>query len=103
MVLLEKAEKPFEYTAKRTPRRSAIVNTYEEEINAAYDAFEGTNGPTILVDQDSKTGSYVDMLDFVREVVNANTPHKLGDDDDIFRAGGGDRYIYIRIRLSILS
>lgn len=96
MILFEKPEIPFEYTAKGTPRRPAIVDAYEEDINAAYEAFENTNGADIPVGQISKAGSFSDMLSFVRDVVNANIPSNVGDDDDIFRTGGGDRYVHLR-------
>lgn len=36
MIILAAPTKPFEYTAKGTPRRNACLKTYEGEIEALY-------------------------------------------------------------------
>lgn len=104
MIILENPEKPFEYTAKNTPRRSAIIDLYEPEINSTYETFEGTtNGTTVLNGQNTKASAYEETLRFVRDTVNASLSTNVGDDDDIFRAGGGDRYDRVYIQLNLAS
>jgi hypothetical protein len=88
MIILVDPKKPFELTAKKTLRRATIMKEYEAEIDAAYEAFEErvlpprTSGP--LVSQE-------DILQFVRFTVHNAITTKIGDNDDIFAVGGGDR------------
>lgn len=82
--MVSKASKPFEYTAKGTPRRQIIVNTYEEEIKAAYTAVEnssvqGVDAPTKWSDESA--------TEFVRNVVKKVLPHQVEDEDDLFQMG----------------
>lgn len=93
MILAESPSKPFEYTAKRTLRRAAMISLYEPEINAAYEAFEGVANKTQVPDsKNAETSSFDETLCFVRETVRTSVSVQIRDDEDIFRVGGGDRY-----------
>ena len=85
MILVTSPDKPFTYTAKSTPRRQAIINEYEPEIEAIYAAAaESTQAedltPPVHWDE-AETKEFVSTI--VRRVVKA----KLGDDDDMFQKG----------------
>ncbi|KAI0938637.1 putative NRPS-like protein biosynthetic cluster, variant 2 [Taiwanofungus camphoratus] len=84
MILVASPSKPFEYTAKNTPRRPVILAMYREEISALYDAVERTmqrefNAPLIW--------SSEEILDFVRAIVANALARPIADDADIFECG----------------
>ncbi|KAI0070731.1 acetyl-CoA synthetase-like protein, partial [Panus rudis PR-1116 ss-1] len=84
MIMVARPSKPFQYTAKNTARRQAIINDYEQEIEALYAAV----AETIQADIAPPT-SWTDSstLGFVRQVVHRVLKHPLGDDDDLFQNG----------------
>ncbi|KAF4618234.1 hypothetical protein D9613_011556 [Agrocybe pediades] len=84
MILVTKPSKPFQYTAKNTPRRQAMINAYDEEIQAAYDAVSDSSQSEI------SPPTEWDLLgthNFVRSVVNRVLPHNVDDTVDIFQHG----------------
>ncbi len=93
MILVASPSKPFEYTSKGSLRRGAIIDRYHDEIEGIYNA----------VDDISRTESTPpDVWDlknitvFVRGIIHDVLSPSVGDDINIFDAGG-DRYISQRI------
>ncbi|PPR02158.1 hypothetical protein CVT26_012119 [Gymnopilus dilepis] len=84
MIIVSKPSKPFQYTAKSTARRQAIINDYADEIAALYAAVADSTQSTI---PSPKEWDSVSILDFVRAVVNSVLKHGVKDDDDIFQHG----------------
>ncbi|KAF9471438.1 acetyl-CoA synthetase-like protein [Pholiota conissans] len=84
MVLVAKPDKPFQYTAKSTARRQAIINQYEDEIEAVYGAVEATTQSSILL---PKEWDIISATNFVRSVISSVLIHEVKDDDDIFQHG----------------
>ncbi|OBZ79958.1 L-aminoadipate-semialdehyde dehydrogenase large subunit [Grifola frondosa] len=65
MILVASPSKPFTYTAKNTARRQAIINDYEGEIDALYDAVAETTQADIAP---PSAWSKDETLAFVRTV-----------------------------------
>ena len=95
MIIVESDVKPFEYTAKKTLRRGAMINLYEPEIHAVYEMFEGSARQPQISEfkRHAQTLSFDQTLRFVREIVKSSVSTQLRDNDDIFHVGGGDRYV----------
>lgn len=84
MIIVSTASKPFEYTAKGTPRRQLIINSYAEEIKAAYAAVDNTSVQGVK----PPTAWNIDSVkEFIRSVVKKELPYEVDDDDDFFQAG----------------
>ncbi|THH29838.1 hypothetical protein EUX98_g4346 [Antrodiella citrinella] len=99
MILVASPDKPFTYTAKSTPRRQAILNEYEQEIEDIYAAAaESSQADEVTPPTE---WNYPSILDFVRTVVTRVVKAKLTDSDDIF-SKGGDSLQATWIRNSIL-
>ncbi|KII90166.1 hypothetical protein PLICRDRAFT_40364 [Plicaturopsis crispa FD-325 SS-3] len=84
MILVANPSKPFEYTAKGTPRRQAVFNIYAEEIEAAYATAEST------AEQNAEAPEVWDTaqtLAFVKTIFDRILKVELKDDDDIFSYG----------------
>jgi hypothetical protein len=92
MILITSLSKPFEYTAKNTPRRLTAIAAYAKEIDDAYRAVdETTRGDTNISAPEEWT--FLSTLSYVRAVVrNVMQKEKLSDDMDIFQFGC-DRYV----------
>ena len=92
MILVTSSNKPFSFTAKGTPRRQAIINEYEEEINQLYDSIEESAQIDISApDRWTAQSTYT----FVRSVVlHVIKGRDITDDDDLFEHGG-DRYSFV--------
>jgi hypothetical protein len=88
MILVAKPDKPFQYTAKSTARRQAIIKQYEDEIEAVYNAVEATTQANIPLPEE---WNIISTTSFVRAVVNGVLVRYVQDDDDIFQHGC-DRY-----------
>lgn len=88
MILVAKPDKPFQYTAKSTARRQVIIEQYEDEIEAVYNAVEATTQANIPL---PKEWDIISTTNFVRAVVNGVLVHAVKDEDDIFQHGC-DRY-----------
>ena len=91
MILVASPSKPFTYTAKNTPRRQAIINEYEKEIETLYTSAERT------IQYHTPLPSIQDfehILPYVRKVVHGVLGQTIGDTDDVFQHGC-DRYIHL--------
>jgi len=84
MIIVSKPSKPFQYTAKLTPRRHAIVREYEEEIERLYKEVADSSQSNIASPTE---WSLPTILKFVREVVNKVLKHNVTDNQDIFQHG----------------
>ncbi|KAF8990609.1 hypothetical protein BDQ17DRAFT_1433645 [Cyathus striatus] len=84
MILVAKPSKPFQYTAKNTARRQAIIIDYSEEIESLYETVEASTQSSI---PPPSQWDIVSSTAFVRLVVNKVLAHSVGDDDDIFQNG----------------
>ncbi|KAK0442587.1 NRPS-like enzyme [Armillaria borealis] len=98
MILVAKPEKPFEFTAKGTPRRTAILEAYEEEIETLYQNLDQML-PTDVVTP--REWSLKNTTILTRDIVRGILERDIADTDDIFVAGG-DSLIAMAIRNSIL-
>ncbi|KAF9552954.1 acetyl-CoA synthetase-like protein [Agrocybe pediades] len=84
MILVTKPSTPFQYTAKNTPRRHMMINSYDEEIQAAYNAVSNNSQSEIPSPTEwDLLGTY----NFVRSVVHRVLPHNVDDKVDIFQNG----------------
>ncbi|KAK0184736.1 NRPS-like enzyme [Armillaria mellea] len=99
MILVASPDKPFEFTAKESLRRGAILKTYEQEIEDIYNAVEAVSPnvpiPPILT---LKTATTV-VRDIVKGALQQDT---VSDDDDIFTIGG-DSLTATSIRNSLMG
>ncbi|KAK0492930.1 NRPS-like enzyme [Armillaria luteobubalina] len=99
MILVASPDKPFEFTAKESLRRGAILKAYEQEIEDIYNAVEAASQnvpvPPILT---LKTATIV-VRDIVKGALQQDT---VGDNDDIFTVGG-DSLTATSIRNSIMG
>ena len=87
MIIVTNPSKPFLYTAKGTIRRQAIINEYEEEINAAYDTVDGSSQIDVT---EPSTWDFASVKSFVRQVFDRTLKSgMLGIDDnmDLFEVG----------------
>ncbi|KAF8200271.1 hypothetical protein BJ912DRAFT_921743 [Pholiota molesta] len=74
MILVAKPDKPFQYTAKSTARRQAIIKQYEDEIESVYNAVETTTQTNIPLPQSGISYPPLPL-------------RNVQDDDDIFQHG----------------
>ena len=86
MIIITKSEKPFTFTGKGSIRRSAVIKDYEEEIEELYKAAEGAAMLAHVEPPTEWTKENVNT--FVRDVITGVMENKIGDNDDIFEAGG---------------
>ena len=89
MIVVASPSKPFTYTAKNTPRRQALINEYEPEINALYDAVDESTQADLAP---PATWSEENAKDFVHAVVSRVLDHPVTDNVDLFQSGC-DRYV----------
>jgi hypothetical protein len=89
MIVLATPSRPFQVTAKGTPRRQAILEDYAQDIDTAYVAFDRAAAPTSA--QVHREISVNDALEIVRGHVHTNVGPNIFDHDNIFDAGA-DRY-----------
>ena len=86
MIVLAAPSRPFQITAKGTPRRHAVLESYAQDIDAAYAAFE--NGPAPSAGSQARGEiSIHDALEIVREQVHSNIGPNIPDDANIFDVG----------------
>ncbi|CDO76172.1 hypothetical protein BN946_scf185034.g5 [Trametes cinnabarina] len=85
MIIVTKPEKPFQYTAKGTPRRHVSLADYAQEIDELYRRVEESFQVNI---QPPSSWSGDAVLEYVREVVKRvlKAP-EIGDEDDLFQQG----------------
>jgi hypothetical protein len=89
MILLATPSRPFQVTAKGTPRRQAILEDYAQDIDAAYVAFNRVSArgdPQV-----HGSISVNDALEIVRGQVHTNVRPSISDNENLFDAGM-DRY-----------
>ncbi|KAL7278799.1 hypothetical protein ACG7TL_007808 [Trametes sanguinea] len=85
MITVTNPEKPFQYTAKGTPRRHVSLADYAQEIDELYRRVEESSQVDIPPPSAWEGEA---LLRFVREVVKRvlKAP-QIGDDDDLFQQG----------------
>ncbi|KAI0743094.1 acetyl-CoA synthetase-like protein [Daedaleopsis nitida] len=85
MILVTKPSKPFQYTAKGTPRRHICLNDYAEEVDEVYKRVEESSQVDVKAPAEwteDTTREYVsEVVKRVLEVENIN------DQDDLFQLG----------------
>ncbi|KAK0199436.1 NRPS-like enzyme [Desarmillaria ectypa] len=91
-------KEPFEFTAKGTPRRTAVLKAYEEEIEALYKNLDQMLPTDVVIPQE---WSLKNTIALIRDIVRVILERDIGDTDSIFVAGG-DSLTAIAIRSSIL-
>ncbi|KAF8997175.1 hypothetical protein BDQ17DRAFT_1411496 [Cyathus striatus] len=97
-ILVANPSKPFEYTAKGTPRRHAILKTYDPEIENIYQASENQT----LSNVPAPTGwDLTEIQAFLHKILVSVLGHDVKDSDSIFLAGG-DSLAAISIRNTIM-
>ncbi|KAI0050775.1 acetyl-CoA synthetase-like protein [Auriscalpium vulgare] len=84
MIIVSIPSKPFEYTAKGTPRRPAVLRSYEPEIDALYTAVQTASQTDI---GPPGTWNEAETRSFLRAVVGSVLKSDIGDEDDLFLAG----------------
>lgn len=84
MIIVASPSKPFVYTAKMTARRQAILNDYDNEINALYDLIEQTSQVNISPPSEWTPSQ---SLNYVRRIVHKVMTQKVADGIDIFQHG----------------
>ncbi|GJE93572.1 acetyl-CoA synthetase-like protein [Phanerochaete sordida] len=84
MIIVSKPEKPFTYTAKGTPRRPAVINEYQPEIEALYATVDETTQAHLAP---PRSWNPAHTLDFVRSVVHEVMKRQVTDEDDLFQRG----------------
>lgn len=98
MILVAKPAKPFEFTAKGTPRRAAILEAYEEEIETLYQNLDQMLPTDVVIPREWSLKSTTTLI---RDIVRVILERDIADTDDIFVAGG-DSLTAMAIRNSIL-
>ncbi|SJL14871.1 uncharacterized protein ARMOST_18346 [Armillaria ostoyae] len=98
MILIAKPSKPFEFTAKGTLRRNAILKAYEQEIEDLYKAIDSVSQTDVVIPQ---LWTLKNVMTMIRDIVTAVFERKVGDTDDIFVVGG-DSLTAMSIRNSAL-
>ncbi|KAJ7052953.1 hypothetical protein C8F01DRAFT_562559 [Mycena amicta] len=84
MILVASATKPIELTAKGTPRRQAVLNSYADEIRDLYLGVEDSFQKHLPA---PPTFDAASSLMFVRKVVGEVMKVLPGDEDDLFAHG----------------
>ncbi|KAF9459676.1 hypothetical protein BDZ94DRAFT_1284298 [Collybia nuda] len=84
MIIVANPKKPFELTAKGTPRRHVVLDAYAGEIEAAYDAVEQSSQVHL---QPPSTFTPEATLLFIRRALAEVMPKVPADGDDIFQHG----------------
>ncbi|KAF8162196.1 hypothetical protein K438DRAFT_1731291 [Mycena galopus ATCC 62051] len=100
MIVLATPSRPFQVTAKGTPRRQAILEDYAQDIDAAYDAFNRVPAPA--GPQVHGTISVNDALEIVRGQVHTNVGPSISDNANLFDAGA-DSLLAAWIRRGIIQ
>ncbi|KAH8099950.1 acetyl-CoA synthetase-like protein [Cristinia sonorae] len=86
MILVSSPLKPLTYTAKLTPRRHAIINEYQEEIESLYAAAaESARAADNITPPTDWTVE--NAFKFVRVIVRSVLKRSIGDDEDLFQKG----------------
>ncbi|KAF8989318.1 hypothetical protein BDQ17DRAFT_1288574 [Cyathus striatus] len=97
-ILVANPSKPFEYTAKGTPRRHAILKNYDPEIENIYQASENQ---TLSKVPAPTSWDLTEIRAFLHKIFVSVLEHNVKDSDSIFLAGG-DSLAAISIRNTIM-
>ncbi|RPD70255.1 acetyl-CoA synthetase-like protein [Lentinus tigrinus ALCF2SS1-7] len=95
MITVTNPAKPFQYTAKGTPRRHVCLKDYADEIEEVYRKIEESSQVNVATPE---AWTDVTVREYVRKVVQTvmKAPH-IGDHDDLFQQGGDSlQATYIR-------
>ncbi|KAF8579177.1 acetyl-CoA synthetase-like protein [Ramaria rubella] len=84
MIVVASPSKPFDLTAKGTPRRSFIIAAYEQEIEKTYIAAQGSSQSDIVPPSRWDADS---ILSYIRNVVSNVMHEQIEDETDIFQHG----------------
>ncbi|KAJ6521257.1 hypothetical protein DFH09DRAFT_871257, partial [Mycena vulgaris] len=84
MIVVADPSKPIELTAKGTPRRKVVLETYKDEIQEAYATAEQSSQVHLTAPETYNAAS---SLSFVRSIVREVMPEIPGDDEDLFQHG----------------
>ncbi|KIY43199.1 acetyl-CoA synthetase-like protein [Fistulina hepatica ATCC 64428] len=84
MILIEDPKRPFQFTSKGLPRRSAVLAEYDTDIEALYAAVEASSAPNINVPTQWTPES---TYDFVKQLVHSVMRLKVDADQDFFQYG----------------
>ena len=86
MITVTNPSKPFQYTAKGTPRRHVCLKDYTDEIEEVYHKIEESSQVNVATPE---VWTDDGVLEYVRKVVQTvmKAP-QLGDHDDLFQQGG---------------
>jgi hypothetical protein len=84
MIIVASESKPFEYTPKGTPRRHVVLATYEEEIDAAYEAVDESSQTEVTAP--ARWGQ-AEIFAFLRTAITRVMKKTLEDDQDFFQYG----------------
>ncbi|EFI26844.1 ICS [Coprinopsis cinerea okayama7 len=85
MILVSDPGKPFQYTAKGTPRRQIILKDYQAEVASLY---KGQKSSPNFDREPAETWDFQSILELVRFVVRkAVDAEILNDDSDLFQHG----------------
>ncbi|KAI0073515.1 acetyl-CoA synthetase-like protein [Panus rudis PR-1116 ss-1] len=84
MILVASPSKPFDYTAKFTARRQAVVALYEPEIESLYATVEETTQAELAP---PNQWDLVETQKFVRAIVTKVLRSEIGDEEDLFQKG----------------
>ncbi|KAK0193507.1 NRPS-like enzyme [Armillaria mellea] len=85
MILVATPSKPFEFTAKGTVRRKAVLKAYDQEIEDLYKAVDDASHTDVVIPQ---LWSLKNIMTMIRGIVTVVLEREIGDSDDIFAAGG---------------
>ncbi|KAI0058351.1 acetyl-CoA synthetase-like protein [Artomyces pyxidatus] len=84
MILVSNPSKPFEYTAKGTPRRPTIIAAYKQEIDELYEIVEDSSQTDVELPSD---WTPVETLQFMRSIVQRVMKRSVEDNTDLFQEG----------------
>ncbi|KAI0712724.1 acetyl-CoA synthetase-like protein [Cerioporus squamosus] len=84
MVIVTSPSKPFEFTAKATPRRQACLAAYSQEIDAVYRRVEESSQTDITPPERWTRES---VHGYIRTIVDKVMSAPVRDDDDLFQYG----------------
>ncbi len=86
MITVTNPSKPFQYTAKGTPRRHVCLKEYADEIEEVYRKVEESSQVNVATPATWTDGT---TREYVREVVRSvmKAP-QIRDEDDFFQQGG---------------
>ena len=98
MIIFAKPEKPFLYTDKGSVRKGPTLELYKDEIEACYEAAEANLNAGRLTSLSPEA-----VHTFVQHLVWEYAAEHIGDDDNVFTAGGLDSLKATLVRNTLIS